>query len=140
MESNFETISKESQIKNEHNDCAVRAVAIACDYEYDDVHYLFNICGRKDRHTTPWPITRKVISLLRYQLLDATDNFTSRSIRSLEREMRLSCGRYIVRVRKHVLPIVNGKVHDWSKGRCHRILAIYELKETDPEFHKNNLQ
>jgi hypothetical protein len=134
----FADVLCESKRHNEHKDCAVRAVAVATDYEYDDVHYAFSICGRVPRRGTRWEITEKVVKLLRHRMIDVTHQFKARTVRTLEREMRHHTGRYIVRVNRHLLPVVDGKVHDWSQGRLHRIIAVYRLEETDSDFHRRN--
>ena len=126
-------ITKASHSKNEKNDCAVCALAIACDYDYDDVHWILKLCGRKNRRSTLWDTTEKALALLRFRTIDVTSRFRARTIRTLEREMRGVKGNYLVRVRRHVLPIVDGQVHDWTKGRCHRIRYILRLEETDKD-------
>jgi hypothetical protein len=39
-------------------------------------------------------------------------------------------GTFLVRINKHVLTFVNGKVEDWTDNRRHRVLAIYEVTGT----------
>jgi hypothetical protein len=128
-------IAQASRLKNEIKDCAVRSTAIATDYEYDDIHELYNICGRKPRHSTDWCITKKVIHLLRHRIVDVTHHLKSRTVRTLEREMQGTQGRYLVQVREHILPIVDGCVYDWSKGHCNHIRSVYRLIEVSEEFH-----
>jgi len=133
----LETIVQESENKNEDKDCAVRALAIATDYTYDDVHYVFELCGRVHRQGTSTHMTKRAAKMLRFSMIDVTDWYEARTVRTLERE--LGYGRYIVRVNRHMLPIVNGRVYDWTKGRLHRILEIYKVVETDIEFHERNM-
>lgn len=134
----LETVVQASNRHNEHRDCAVRALAIAGDYEYDDVHYVFHLCGRLNRKVTPWHVTEKAVKMLRFRMVDVTGWFESRTVRTLELEMRYRPGRYLVRVSRHLLPVVDGKVHDWTKGRLHRIISIFKLEETDIDFHRRN--
>ena len=136
MDDILETVMRESNHLREHLDCAVRAVAIATDYEYDDVHYAFGVCGRLPRRSTPWHITERVVKLLRFRMVDVTDQFDARTVRTLEREMKHNRGRYLVRVSRHVLPVVDGCVYDGTKGRLHRIVYIYKLVEVSEEFHQ----
>lgn len=140
MSNILETVVQGSKAKNEYKDCAVRAVSIACNYTYDDTHYAFQCCGRRHRRGTRWEIIEKVVELLRFRMVDVTDHFSSRTVRTLEREMRGRRGSYLVRVYKHVLPVVNGKVYDWTKGRLHRVNRVFKLVEVTETFHFPCLQ
>ena len=136
MTDKFKRILAESKKKNEHRDCAVRAVAIATDYEYDDTHFVFETCGRRRRKGTPWGVTEKAVHLLRFRMIDVTDQFSSKTVCTLEREMRWRRDSYLVRVSRHVLAVKGGRVHDWTQGRRHRIISIYKLVEVSEEFHR----
>jgi hypothetical protein len=133
----LETIVRESRRKNEAKDCAVRAMAVLTEYDYDDVHYTFGLCGRITQRGTDWHVIEKAAKLLRFEMVDVTNNFfDARTVRTLGRIMRYHRGRYLIRVRGHVLPIVNGTVYDWTKGRLHRILSIHKMVEVTKEFQQ----
>jgi hypothetical protein len=136
----FKNIETESLSRNEHRDCAVKAVSIATGYEYDDVHYVFEVCGRKPRKGTQFYVTEKAVKLLKFRMIDVTKHFKSKSVRTLEREIKDCKGNFLVRVTNHLLPVVDGKVHDWTSGRCHRIVSIHMLREVSREFHKADLR
>ena len=136
----MDVVERESRLKNENKDCAVRAVSIATDYEYDSAHYVFQLCGRRPRKGTPWEVTEKAVRLLEHRMIDVTHQFESRTVRTLEREMRWVKGKFLVRVYRHVLPVVDGRVFDWTKGRRHRVKAVYKLIEVDNDFHKADLR
>lgn len=129
----YDTLSKESTIKGENNDCAVKAVAVATDYheDYDGVHYAFSLCGRRFRKRTSFNITRRVVSALGFELEDVTHHFGSRTIRTLEREIRHRSGGYLVRTggrtTGHLVGVKDGKIIDWTSGRCNRIKEIYRV-------------
>jgi hypothetical protein len=135
----FEELMQRSESVNEKNDCVVKALSILTDYDYDDVRYVLGLCGRKPKRGCDFRVTSKAIGLLRHKIIDVSDYFSSRTVRTLEREMQGVKGRYLVRVRRHMLAVVDGKVHDWSRGRCHRIREIYQIKETDKEWHMKNI-
>ena len=40
-------------------------------------------------------------------------------------ERHLKSGRYLLKFRGHVAALIDGKVHDWTAGRRHKIQAIY---------------
>ena len=133
----YDALSQASRSMQEWNDCAVIATAIATGYEedYEGVRYAFELCGRRPRSGTPFHITKKVVGLLDCTIEEVTHHFSSRTIRTLEREMRHRKGRYLVRTGGrtvgHLVAIKDGKVMDWSKGRCKRIKEIYRVKDKE---------
>jgi len=129
----FESLDRESKILGETRDCAVKAVAIACGQEkdYRRVLELFRAKGRRNRGRTPFRVTESVVAALGCAMINVTDHFGSKTVRTLEREMRGMSGCYLIRVRGHVLSVVDGSVHDWTQGRCHRIQSIYKIKQSN---------
>lgn len=134
----FGALDRESSRLGEEKDCAVKAVAIVCGREkdYKGVLQLFKQNGRQYRGKTKNRTTKKVIKALGCEMVDVTGHFSSKTIRTLEREMRGVEGRYLISVRAHLLSIVDGQVHDWSRGRCHRIKKIYKIVDNFL-VHKN---
>ena len=52
--------------------------------------------------------------------------YVGQTCRTLEKNLPKK-GRYLITVRGHVLAAVDGKVHDWSSGRLHRINKVYKI-------------
>jgi hypothetical protein len=136
----FATVLRESRLRRERRDCTVKALALATDYTYDDAHYALSLAGRRRHRGARTNIVKKAAQLLRFDMVDVTSQFSARTIRTLEREMKWHSGRYIVRVQGHMLAVVDGKVYDKvTKGRLHRVCEVYKMVETDPEFHERNM-
>lgn len=43
-------------------------------------------------------------------------------------------GTFLIRINKHVLTFVDGRVEDWTDNRRHRVLAIYEVTGTPVSY------
>ena len=109
-------ISKEV---GEHNDCAVKAVAIACDVSYRVAQRALQLQGRQKGSGTYRAQTYAAIQLLGFKFESVQINAST--VASLPRDRAVSQGYYLVHVRAHVLAVVNGTVQDWTDGRRHRI-------------------
>ena len=136
-------------------DCAVIAVSIATDTDYDVVHSMMKKHGRKDGKGTHMDITTKTLQELgwttntlredaykwgrgRYKKVKRVlSTVVGRSYELLKfvdcdtvnqmSKRRLPQGRYLVQTRGHILTVKDGKVHDWTNGRKHRPVRILEL-------------
>lgn len=123
---------KEAKISSskmrEHNDCAVKALAIAGNKSYEEVHSLFKSLGRKNRRGTSQFIIHKAAKQVNPNFVFKNIRkpngsfYTARSIREA-----FPKGRYMILYRGHIAAMVDGTIEDWSEGRCHRVLGIFEM-------------
>lgn len=126
----------------EHNDCAVRAVAAATGRPYDEVHALFKANGRRDAARTATSITRHVMGLLGYNLQDVSArDFIAQYPGSHARVLKSVTTHhpdrfpgawkngktYLMFTPGHILAIVDGVNHDWTRGRALRATRILEV-------------
>jgi len=112
----------------ENNDCTVKAVAIACQVTYDEAHGYLKSLGRKWGRGHHWAgnghgYTERLDKL---GIEGEEIEFKSKTVKTLARE--LTKGHYMVKVRGHVLAIIDGKVEDWTAGRQHRVLKVMKIK------------
>lgn len=127
---------------NEHNDCAVRAVAAATGRAYDEVHALFRAAGRRDAAGTPINITRHVLKLLGYEMRyvytqDIISQYPSNHARVLKsvtthhpdrfNKVWANGKTYFMFTPGHILAVVNGVNHDWTRGHALRAISLYEM-------------
>ena len=117
------TVKKSSRVMKETNDCAVRAVSIATGRPYRTVHKHFCANGRKRRKATPFHVTLNTLNDLGFTLRYFKTK--AKTVRSLEKDP--PPGVYLIRVRNHMLCLRDGKVHDWTSGRLHRIIFMYKV-------------
>ena len=136
----FDLVQRESDSMGERNDCTVCAVAVACQIPYAEAHQYLRSLGRKRGHgwfeANHWRGMRHISGYIdnlnkigiEYEKIEVR----SRTVSQIERELRT--GHYMVKVRGHVLALVNGKVEDWTAGRKHQIKAVYKIK--NPRLQK----
>lgn len=124
----FTTVKEISKKMGEHNDCAVKAAAIATGVDYAKTHTAFATNGRRARSGTRRNTTEAAIKQLGFKLEDVTRQVRARggkTVRSAERV--LGKGSYLVGVSGHLLCIKDGKVEDWTEGRQHRVQLVWRV-------------
>ncbi len=122
----FERLNAESQEAGESGDCAVKAVCIVTGLPYRDVHRTFRVFGRKKGKGTKQQTRDDILHYLGYRVQDVTGHYEAKTVKTLEREVTRS-QTLIVGVRAHCVAIKDGKVHDWTQGRCHRIKYVIKV-------------
>jgi len=144
MTSEFMALQSKAQQVLENNDCAVRAIAIACDVDYDKARHMLAAEGRKPGRGTYRAQTKRVIQALGYTV---TERFVSPFISKYpgrhaqvlrnvtthhpERfnEVWADGKTYLFFCARHVLAVKNGVNHDWTKGRAKRVIDIWEISK-----------
>jgi len=117
----------------ESGDCTVKAVAVACQVCYEEAHEYLRSLGRKWGRGHHWAAngigyTERLDKL---GIEGEEIEVKSKTVKTLARE--LTEGHYMVKVKGHVLAIVDGKVEDWTAGRQHRVLKVMKIK--NPRKH-----
>jgi len=133
----YQKLKKQSEKMNEYNDCAVKAIAVACNIHYKDAWDLASKFGRRFRgRTNSSRITFPAIKSKGFVCTDLQGHKmnkakTTRSLKSLIP----SKGVFLVFVRGHVFAVRGGEIHDWSEGRCHRIKLIVRVSKKTVDNH-----
>ena len=130
----YKSCSATSDTFNETNDCAVRALAIACNQPYMKAHTLLSGRGRINRQGTYAPQYIGALSDLGFRGVHVPRT-TAKTISSLHKQLDPT-KRYIVEVSGHLLAYVNGTIEDWtgdperkpSRRRIENIMVIEPLK------------
>lgn len=124
MKNTYERLAKASKKHGEKNDCTVKAVAVLANLPYNYAHAALAKVGRKRGKGPTWGNFFKVLRNLNlwYERVE----IEGKTVRTLEKNLPKK-GRYLITVRGHVLAAVDGKVHDWSSGRLHRINKVYKI-------------
>lgn len=127
----------------EANDCAVRAIAIAFDVPYVDVHAFMKARGRPDRKGTPFHAIDAAVK--HFSGGRITGNFhcavydaprvighwvalwhsERMTVARFEREMPK--GTYLVYTRSHLLCVRDYKAEDFTSGRRHRVCRYLRI-------------
>lgn len=133
----YETINERAKIMNylktksyaiakgETNDCAVKAISIACDVPYHVAHKAAAVYGRIARKGTYMSTTQATVSALGFSMV-AVDS-TARTVKSLDRDPAVQKGHYMALVSRHILAVIDGKVEDWSEDTARRIKQVYKI-------------
>ena len=138
MEAYTRTRNESVQV-GETNDCSVVAFSIAFEISYKTSHAMHAKYGRKPRcgtsykthvlcvnemelqgYTTEEIIPRKVYE--RYGKV-IQGKYSLKSIGAAYPE-----GRYLVKVRGHILAMVDGVIEDWSEGRKLQVKTIIKVE------------
>lgn len=120
----WEELQSESLSVKEKKDCALKAVAVVSGLDYRDVRARFIRHGRDPGKPTPQTITYAVLLELGITVVDVTQRFKSRTLRTLRREMVGREGCYLVFTYKHVLAVKDGQLCDWATDTLKRIKRI----------------
>lgn len=139
----YQALLSDSAGMHEANDCSVVAVAALADISYNEAWQLLANRGRKPRQP---PTVQNVLDVVETDLNGRLVRLRPRAVisqyypaghRRLQhvtthhperfpgvwRDGR----RYLFFLRNHVLAVVNGEVHDWTRGRYKRVFRIYEV-------------
>jgi len=145
----FHRLSIEAHKIGERNDCAVKAIAIACGVPYAEVHALLKRLGRQEGKGTPVPISRQAIKQLGFRIREwsvgeywrkistyPSPHHRLRSITThhLRRfpEAWADCHPNMIWVTaRHMLAVKDGTVRDWSINRALPVRLIWEIERED---------
>lgn len=126
----------------ERGDCAVRAIAALTETPYERVHAMMAAQGRKHGKGTPWDIIWSTLTALGYKRIQREPlDFVHRYPGSHASALRSVTThhpdrfpavwqdgkRYLMATPRHVLAIINGVNHDWTRGKACRAKAIWEI-------------
>jgi hypothetical protein len=123
---------------HEHNDCGVRALAIAAAIPYSEAHGLLKAEGRRDRKGTKanWIISAMRKSGIQAEEITVRDpklhwyggnSYTNPTLAEIIRAHQT--GRYLVIVNGHALAMIDGVIHDKGEiaGARSRVRMMYRV-------------
>lgn len=128
MASKYEKMVGFAKANGEHNDCSVKAVAIACDVPYKVAHKALEKAGRKPRKGVYPHEIQAAIESLGYGV--AQWQVTAKTASKLGIDPALQKGHFMVFVRGHVAALKDGVVEDWTQGRRHRVNKVVKVYPT----------
>lgn len=124
--------------KSESNDCVVRALALAAELDYDRVHSLLKIYGRKPKKGTYDGTVFKTIGYLNEfnpKKFKKFELYQMPAIKTRYVTVGQFCkaypeGTYYLHRRGHAFVIKDGVVHDWYYGSTtnkSRIISCFKV-------------
>ena len=142
----FSDLQEYSRAFKEHNDCAVKAVAVCCGVDYAVAHKALKDAGRKDREGTPFMVIRVAVEALGFKarqwtfqdrqafiglypgraklLQSITTHHPVRYKKVWEEEIEHPT---MIFTKGHVAAYRDGKVHDWSRGRSLQAWTLWSI-------------
>ncbi len=105
--------------ESEHNDCAVRALSVACGLTYEQAHHRLQVAGRRNRGRTKLAVSDRVYR---------EAGLTQHHCQGITVERFLSIHRRftgILHVRGHMIGVCDGNVFDWVPSDSRRIVKDY---------------
>jgi hypothetical protein len=127
---NYKKAQRISAEIGEDNDCAVKAVAIACDVPYRMAHSLLKSEGRRNKRGTKTYMIHRAIKGLGFKMTEVEGQAPLKfggTVTTLTTKVPRT-GIYLAYTATHVLIVKNGKVEDWTEGRRHRIQQVYKVE------------
>ena len=126
---------------NESNDCSVKALAIGLNVDYMIAHEALRLQGRKNREGAMSFDILVAARKLGFDLhhVDPQEfiakypgghkNLKNVTTHHMDRFNKVWADgeRYLVLTPRHVLAVVDGVNHDWTKGKAHRVVSIYRI-------------
>jgi hypothetical protein len=116
----------------EHNDCTVKAIAIATNTPYIKAHHVMDDLGRVKRRgirASLWESTFAKETLAKLNYSHTVVKSQVKTISTLPNYLDPT-KNYVVLVRGHALAVVRGVVQDFTAGSKRRVLSIWEVKPT----------
>jgi hypothetical protein len=143
----FSAQMSESRLFGETNDCAVKAVALACEVDYATAHAMLKKNGRKDRKGTYRHTTRRSVEELgctirvwshrehkdviasypkAHQILKNITTHHPRRFAKRWAQADLN-KTYLFFCSRHVAVVKAGQLHDWTVNSAKPVLEIWEI-------------
>jgi len=121
----YKELAAAAKEMGENKDCAVRALTAVSDTSYRKVHGLCEFLGRKRGKGTSYTVIWAVATALGLKVME-TARFTAKTVTTLEKQLPKK-GKFLISTRGHILAAVDGKIIDWTQGRRHRVLTVWEI-------------
>jgi len=127
---------------NECADCTIKAIAMVTGTSYAKTKQVLESHGKKPRCGCLESIQRKALKTLGFKarrvnpqtFIDQYPEVHKRQLKNVTTHQPdrfpyvFQNGKtYLVYVPKHVLAMIDGKVHDWTRGRRKKVTTILEI-------------
>lgn len=120
----YKQLALRAKAFNEQRDCSVKAVALLTNASYDEAHRALAAVGRKNGFGVSLSTIIEALRNLGAHVSEGREP-PAKTVRTLERVA--PPGRFLVDTSTHVLAVIDGEIIDWTKGRLHRIIKLFEV-------------
>lgn len=128
----YTSLQKESNRFGERNDCTVKAYAVVANVSYEEARKEMAKEGRvfrKGLKSDFYAYNNRMLRRLRANGFEVEFvGCKSKTVRTLGRNIK-SKDSFLIFTKGHVLAAKEGKIIDWTEGRCHRILTVWKVSK-----------
>ena len=135
---NFVKAQTISLALNEYNDCAVKAISIACDVPYKVAHQALSKAGRRNRCGAHGSELKAAIKSLGFK--QEVIKVDAKTVAKIASDPAVQSGYFLAYVNCHVAAVVNGKVEDWTEGRRHRLKIVFKVTPNASRKQRQQMQ
>lgn len=132
----YNSCLKVSNAMHDNNSCAVIALATATQTPHKQAYKTLEKLGRKHKDGTYTHQSLNAIEQLGFKYERVNDDYPTAKTPISAVKVLPKNKTFMVRVSGHIFTIRNGVVEDWTDGRKHRIIDIWEVKPTQSKNAK----
>lgn len=125
----YEELQASTERYGETNDCTVKALAQVCSISYEKAHNILRRLGRKGRDGTSMTNVFNAVRGLGYSV-EKSKVFGNTIGNSYIPRNKI----FLIETSSHVIAAREGKALDYTEGRKHRILEVWEVKKVNEEL------
>lgn len=124
----YQELVGESSKLGEKNDCGVKALSVITGISYVECHRALSKLGRKKGRATRLGAIFDALKQFGFKFTEV--QCPHGGMRSLGRNLP-SKGSFLIFATNHFAGAKDGKIHDWSEGRCLRIRKFYQIQKAE---------
>lgn len=124
----YQKLVGESSKFGEKNDCGVKALSVITGIDYAECHRALSRLGRKKCGATRLGSIFEALKQFGFKFVEVQCPYNG--MRSLGRNLP-SKGSFLIFATNHFAGAKDGKIHDWSDGRCLRIKRFFQIQKAE---------
>lgn len=124
----YQKLVGESSKLGEKNDCGVKALSVITGIDYAECHRALARLGRKKRGATKLVSIFDALKQFGFKFVEVQCPYGG--MRSLGRNLPPK-GSFLIFATNHFAGVKDGKIHDWSEGRCLRVRKFFQIQKAE---------
>jgi len=126
----YETMNRIAKYKYlDSGYCSVIATATVTGLSFARARRKLERLGRKWCKGLPYGVYKKAIEQQGYKVTTCRYDLVGTTVNQAAKQ--LPQGKFLIRINKHVLAIVDGVVNDWSEGRKFKVKSIHQVTKEE---------
>lgn len=109
--------------------CSVIATATVTGLSFARERRKLERLGRKWCNGLPYGVYKKAIEQQGYKVTTCRYDLVGTTVNQAAKQ--LPQGKFLIRINKHVLAIVDGVVNDWTEGRRFKVKSIHQVTKEE---------